>query len=412
MKMVKMALFLFIFVIVAALLASTIYYHNYTPKKLNIKPDEKALAFYRETYDDARALFRSNSDALAKRFNSVEKTMFKLPSKTDNDLSVDLLYIPAQKIKKGLVIISSGVHGVEGNVGSALQAMLMQEFMTDEMLADTGFLFIHGINPYGFKYVRRTTENNIDLNRNCLASPELYQTKNEDYPQVIELINPQGKVKTRSMENIFFHLRSIKKIATASMPVLRQAVLQGQYEYPQGLYYGGAKPESQIVSVTPFIKKYSSGYRVVLNLDLHTGYGENGTAHLFTNPVTNPEVRQMMDKVFEGYKFDWGDTSDFYTITGDFTGYVGKIIDAKYLPMGIEYGTLDSQNTFGSIISLQRTLLENQGYHHGYASEADERRVKEMFREMYYPSCTAWRTKVILDTKEMLTSALNKFKKL
>jgi len=63
------------------------------------------------------------------------------------------------------------------------------------------------------------------------------------------------------------------------MPVLRQAVLQGQYEYPKGLYYGGSKPEPQIVSVSSFIVKYSAGYPLVMNIDLHTGYGKNGTAH-------------------------------------------------------------------------------------------------------------------------------------
>ncbi len=412
MKTVKIVLILFAAVIFVALSLSTFYYNNYSPKKLNVEPDSEALAFYKETYEEARDLFRSNSDLIAKKFKGVEKVMFKVPSKSDSDLSVDLLYIPAQKAKKGLVIVSSGIHGVEGYVGSALQAMLMKEFMNDEMLDDTGFLFIHGMNPYGFKYTRRTTENNVDLNRNSSKRPELYQTKNTGYPAVTDLINPEGKVKTRTAGNIFFHLRAIRKIISASMPVLRQAVLQGQYEYPKGLYYGGSKPEPQIVSVSSFIVKYSAGYPLVMNVDLHTGYGENGTAHLFTNPVQNPEVWAMMKKVFEGYKIDWGDTAGFYTVTGDFTGYLAKIIKAKYLPMAIEYGTLDSQATFGSINSLHRTLLENQGFNYGYASDADRERVNKMFREMYYPSSPAWRTKVIGDTREIMKSALKNFKAL
>jgi len=70
-----------------------------------------------------------------------------------------MLYIPALKNKNGLIIISSGVHGVEGFTGSAVQHMMMEEFMTDENMASTGFLFIHGMNPYGFKNNRRVTEN-------------------------------------------------------------------------------------------------------------------------------------------------------------------------------------------------------------------------------------------------------------
>jgi hypothetical protein len=412
MKIFKIVLVSLAVLICAILLISTINYNYYSPKKLSVAPDSEALAFYKETYDEARDLFRSNSGLLAQKLKGVEKAMFKVPSKEDNDLSVDLLYVPAQKAKKRLVIISSGTHGIEGYVGSAIQAMLMKEFMQAEILDDTGFLFIHGLNPYGFKYIRRTTENNVDLNRNCSATPELYQTKNTGYPAVTDLINPEGKVKTRTAGNIFFHLRSIKKIISASMPVLRQAVLQGQYEYPKGLYYGGSKPEPQIVSVSPFIVKYSAGYPLVMNIDLHTGYGKNGTAHLFPNPASNPEISAMMEKVFGGYKIDWGDTAGFYTVTGDFTGYLSKIIRAKYLPMVFEYGTLDSQTTFGSINSLHRTLLENQGFNYGYASEADRERVKKMFREMYYPSSEAWRTKVIQDTREIMNSALNNFKAL
>jgi hypothetical protein len=412
MKIVKIGLITFAALIICAVALSTFYYNYYSPKKIKIEPDSTAMSYYKKTYDDARALFRFNSDSLIAGFKGAEKSMFKVPSKKDNDLTVDLLYIPAQKTRKRLIIVSSGIHGVEGFVGSAVQAMLMKEFMTDDMLSHTGFLFIHGMNPYGFKYIRRTTENNVDLNRNSSNTADLYQTKNTGYPAVTDLINPEGEAKTRTFSNIFFHLRSIKKIISASMPVLRQAVLQGQYEYPKGVYYGGAKPEPQIVSVAPYIVKYSAGYPLIMNIDLHTGYGENGTAHLFPNPVKNPEIKAMMEKAYDGYRIDWGDSGNFYTVTGDFTGYMGKLVKGTYLPMLIEYGTLDSQTTMGSINSLHRTLLENQGFNNGYASEADRERVVKKFRKMYYPSSPAWKTKVINDTRVMLKKVFQNLKTL
>jgi hypothetical protein len=265
------------------------------------------------------------------------------------------------------------------------------------------------MNPYGFKNNRRVTENNVDLNRNSSADNVLYKTINSGYPAVIDLINPQGKVNTYSADNIFFELRAIGKIARASMPVLRQAILQGQYQFPAGVYYGGTAAEPQIKNIAPFIKKYSTGYPFVMNIDLHTGYGERGTLHLFPNPADN-KIKALTEKIFQGYNIDWGDGKDFYTTTGDFPGYLEKLITGStYIPMTFEYGTLNSQTTIGSIKSLQTTILENQGFNFGYKSDQDKIAVEKNFREMYFPSSPAWRTKVIADSRVITKDFLKQF---
>ena len=121
----------------------------------------------------------------------------------------------------------------------------------------------------------------------------------------------------------------------------------------------------------------------------------------------------MMEKVFDGYRIDWGDSKDFYTVTGDFPGHLEKIITTgAFLPMTFEYGTLDSQTTVGSIKSLQTTILENQGFNFGYKSDKDKNEVEKNFREMYFPSSPAWRTKVIKDSRIMTEKALKQFREL
>jgi hypothetical protein len=79
--------------------------------------------------------------------------------------------------------------------------------------------------------------------------------------------------------------------------------------------------------------------------------------------------------------------------------------------MPIEYGTLDSQKTFGSIRSLHNMILENQGFHHGYKNERAEARIKKAYREMFYPSDKAWRSKAIGDAKRMLELMLERLGK-
>ena len=413
MKILKIVLITVLVLIIAGLTWATISYNLYSPKEVNTPPDKADLKYFRESYEKSRDAFRTEAKSLAGKYKAASQASFNVPSKNDKDLTVDMLYIPALKNKKGLIIISSGVHGVEGFTGSAVQRMMMEEFMTNENLASTGFLFIHGMNPYGFKNSRRVTGNNIDLNRNSSPTDELYKTKNTGYPAVMDLINPQESVNTASVGNIFFELRAIRKIISAGMPVLRQAILQGQYEFPKGIFYGGSAPEPQIKSVTPFIKKFSTGYPLVMNIDLHTGYGERGTLHLFPDSIKDKKIRAMMEKVFDGYRIDWGDSKDFYTVTGDFPGHIGKIITpGAFLPMSFEYGTLDSQTTVGSIKSLHTTILENQGVNFGYKSDKNKAEVEKNFREMYFPSSPAWRTKVIKDSRIMTKKALQQFREL
>jgi hypothetical protein len=194
------------------------------------------------------------------------------------------------------------------------------------------------------------------------------------------------------------------------MRTLRQAVLQGQYQYEKGVYFGGKELEPSIKIVTPFIKNIAQNYAMVFNIDLHTGYGKRGTMHLFPNPIRDEKKKEKLENIFSGIPIDWGDDDDFYTVTGDFTSYVGQIIPEKYyLPMTFEFGTLDSQVTMGSIKSLHNVILENQGVHFGYKSKKDEEVVKNRYLEGYYPSSRFWRSKAIIDARKVLLQAIKRY---
>ena len=114
--------------------------------------------------------------------------------------------------------------------------------------------------------------------------------------------------------------------------------------------------------------------------------------------------------MFEGRAIDWGSGKDFYTVTGDVTGWIGALRrSGPHLPALFEYGTLDSQTTLGAIKSLQISVLENQGFQHGWASAADQARVAQDYREMFNPSSPAWRTKVIADSRALLARAMAQY---
>jgi len=373
-----------------------------------VAPDSQALAYFVDDYAGARAAFLADGDTLAQRFANAERFAIPVGSRQGTpELFVDGLYVPAQQSPKRLLILSSAVHGVEGPTGSAVTRLFMQEFMNDALLADTGVLLLHALNPWGFAEQRRFTENNVDLNRNAATTEALYQTQNAGYPVVDPLINPGGPADLGAWQHRLFLLRSVAQIARHGMPVLRQAVLQGQYEVPRGIYYGGKALEPQLAALAPRLATILEQYPLSMGIDLHTGYGARGQLHVFLNPPENPRVREGLEAVFAGQNIDWGSGADFYTVTGDVAGWIGALRKSgAHLPAVFEYGTMDSQATLGAVKSLHITVLENQGAQHGYASATDEARIKHDYREMFNPSSAAWRTKVIHDSRAMLGQVL------
>ena len=224
------------------------------------------------------------------------------------------------------------------------------------------------------------------------------------------MLNPDGKTNTGSLKNKFFMLVAINKLLQESKAALRQAILQGQYEHKKGLYFGGDNFEPQLSVLGEVFQNLSKDYETVFNIDLHTGYGERGTAHLFPNPIEDLKVKSTLENIFDGYEINWGDSDDFYTINGSFTDYIGKLLPDKfYLPMLLEYGTLNSQTTIGSVKSLHNMILENQGAQFGYKSTNDSLKVKHSFMEMYNPSSKKWRTKIILDSKIILEQTMKNY---
>lgn len=370
---------------------------------------ESNLIFFNDSYEEARKDFRIKSDELLTRYPGTKKMNILVESNIDTNLTIDLCYIPGSEKADRIIILNSGIHGVEGFVGSAVQLYFMDNYINSELLEKTSVLLIHSLNPYGFKYARRVTENNVDLNRNSDIDKKLYQTKNEGYSKVFDLINPKGKAIPGSMANRFFFIKAIKEIAKKSMPVLRQAVLQGQYEFPEGLYYGGNDFESQIKNLVPIIDTICNPYEMVFAIDLHTGYGERGKLHLFPNPVEE-SVKKRMEYIFEGFQIDWGDSDDFYTITGDFVSYIGKINHDKIsIPMVFEFGTMNSQTTLGSLKSIHIMILENQCEQYGFSSDEDFKKIKKDLIEMYYPTSNAWKSNVIDQTKILFDNSLKRF---
>ncbi len=410
-KILKVILYSLIGIIVAGLLFLHISYHAFSPADKGVAVDRNNLVYFQESYEDCRQAFLTEAKTVAAIYDHSEIFSIRVPSQIDQELYIDFLYIPPIRDSSRLLILSSAVHGAEGFTGSAVQQMFLKELLSDEVLSEMGVLMMHAVNPYGFKYERRCTENNVDLNRGSEIDPALFETGNEGYLALNSMLNPEGKVSEKSLRNRFFYMVTISKMLKESMSVLRQAILQGQYEVPDGVYFGGLDFEPQIDSLRRILPEIFSPYESILALDLHTGYGSRRVLHLFPNAIDDAEIKAKTEAVFEGQHIDWGDSGDFYEISGGFAStFLGKLNpEAQYLYMVFEWGTNDSEKTFGSIKSLQKIINENQGYHYGYKNDRQEQKIKKQSLELYYSDSEAWRSEVLRSGREMLTLALKTY---
>jgi predicted deacylase len=371
--------------------------------------DTANLGFFRDTWEEARTQFLDLSARTKQLSPASESGTLTIPSTLDGELPIDWLYVPAVGMQRKLVIVSSGVHGAEGYAGSAVQALMLREYLPVARRDTTAFLFIHGINAYGFKHGRRFTENNVDLNRNAPISPSIYTTPNPGYAGLDDFLNPIGPVNLSSLAYSTFDLRMAWQVASKGKSNFAQASLGGQYQFPKGIFYGGSAPEPQYVELEKLITRLQGPCSFVVGIDLHTGVGRRSYMHLMTNPSSGDEYKETVESLFVDHPLDWPDApgGDFYQTSGDFATWIETMARPRQaVGMTVEFGTLDSQTTAGAIKSMRTMISENQGHWNGYERTEDERRVNEDVREMFFPASRVWRSEVIRQARETLFNTL------
>jgi predicted deacylase len=364
-------------------------------------------------YESSRARFRSEAANLAAGYPNAERHEIEVGAER---LTVDTLFLPATRLPRALVILTSGNHGPEGFVGSALQTLFIREVLPKLDHERTGVFLVHALNPWGFKHGRRGTENNVNLNRNFDVDRSLFDTPNPEYDRLVPLLEPDQKVCKFEFpaKDLLVEMLLKKEVTQQS---LTEAIGMGQYRSPRGLNFGGQAFESQTLAITEILRRIAAPYPAILHIDLHTGLGERGVLHAMTKDTLNEVSRAAQAKLFANpadrnhYEVTPPDAEGFYDIHGDYTNLLGKLFpedDRIILPITAEFGTV-GKGLQGKIRTINRLVLENQGHFHGYADQAQELRVKRRFRELFFPSDPKWRAKTIRDGRYFLDIVVRRF---
>lgn len=357
------------------------------------KPD---TAYFKNTYEECDKDFTQQFFRIKKNFPKAEIHEFQY-----SEGRIKSYFFPAAKEQKNLLVMISGIHGIEGFTGSAVQRWLLDQKINTEK---TAILMVHGFNLYGFKNFRRVNENNIDLNRNFVLARAQFTQQDEAYAKLNTFLNPEHKADLNFLSPSIFIFKSLINIAKYSLESLRSSILRGQYTFPKGIFYGGDKTQIQHILLSDLVQTFMKPYKKIFLVDLHTGYGERGRLHLLTGKAAHPNSARLL-KIFNADEIDFADKKKFYQVEGEmlsyFTNKIRLAVDAEITSVTFEYGTLDSQKTLGSIESLRRVILENQN-HHYRSSEQTEQKIKTLYREMFYPSDQTWREAVLERTAEKM----------
>lgn len=367
------------------------------------------LDLFPKNYEDARERFI----ALCEKVPGPKSiASWAVPSVLGENLTVDTLYLPSTQKAKTLFVIISGVHGLEAYAGHAIQAMALTELLPSVDRAKAGFFFIHSLNPFGFKHHRRGTEGSVNLNRNCSAHPALYQVKNAESLRLSDRFVPKKPVDSERC----LLMQKMRKDGTriffddVSLDDFIKGVGLGQFESPEGLEFGGFKPEPQIQKMTETLRTIMQAYDDIILFDLHTGLGERTRLHLLTGDVegcVDPGLFNELFKVEEDrpvYAFTPAESEGFYQTHGATNNIFPELAQSgqRICAMTMEFGTL-GHDLDAQLESLNQWLLEHQGSLYGYARPELGEKVRADYLEKFFPRDPAWRRQVLVTSREFLS---------
>lgn len=299
------------------------------------------------------------------------------------DLTTDsaLLKSPTRGSSRRLFVATSGLHGVEGFTGSAIQLALIDDW-TDKR-PDYDLLLIHGVNPFGFHFKRRVNRDHIDLNRNALlpGAPR----DNPSYDRIRHLFNPGQPLAQNRLKQAWLMTRILGHAAVSKRTV-KEAFLSGQFADTSGPFYGGEHIADEVTNVASVIEDCVQDYDIVAHFDLHTGYGIRGQMHLLCH---NNDSRQSWLNL--GFMPEPEEDGADYQMNGNLLAFVEhRLKKAKpsllYRSVLLEFGTMGMELR-KQLESMRIMIVDNSmGTIHDPSEE---------FCEMFNPSCPRWRNDVV-----------------
>ena len=366
--------------------------------------------YFYNSYDEIRSHLKERVEKL--RANGVTVEVSEYAVNESDNLYIDNIYLPSANEKKNLIVLTTGVHGMEGYIGSVMLDVFFEEIYPTLDTENTGILVVANVNPYGMKYMRRYNENNVDLNRNFIIDWNGFDlSSNKDYPEVKEFLQPEGKIGNAFWHEAEFYLNLAKEALTKGADKVSDALLTGQYEYPQGVYYGGNGDEISTAYLKGVFNDCLDGeYENIVHIDIHSGYGPRYNMVIFNSVYETMTEAETKEAFGYDYVISY-DSESFYATTGDTTDYFYRLAESKESEKDLfstcfEFGTI-GDSFMDSILSLKYTVDENRQHWYPTENKIASEIVSENYAELFYPTEKEWREKTVADFKTAAEGVLD-----
>ncbi len=353
-----------------------------------------APSAFAQSYAEARAKFIAAAEAAGL---DIESHAHPMVGRDGEALAMDVVR-QGPMDAAGVLILSSACHGVEGYCGSGAQVALLRDAAWQQAVRDSGVtvLYIHALNPYGFSWWRRTTHENVDLNRNFHDFSRALP-RNTAYDDIAHLLVPAQwppSAELQAAEDAY--------LARYGFKAWQAAVSGGQHDHPQGLFYGGRNPTWSQQTLRRVLRDHGRRCARLGWIDFHTGLGPNGHGERIFACRNDAAALQRA-------KAWWGDdvTSiyDGSSASALLTGLMwlaayDECPLADYTGIALEYGTVPISE--GLLALRADQWLEN----HPEAGAPQREAIKRTLRDAFYTDTEGWKRRIVEQAEDAARQAL------
>lgn len=357
-----------------------------------------ANACFAPTYAEARSKFLQ---AAADAGLAVESRRCAERGLQGEELAMDVAREGEPNASK-LLVLTSACHGVEGFCGSGVQVATLRdaEFRRQAREAGVAVLYVHALNPWGFSYFGRATQENVDLNRNFNDFGQALPV-NAGYRELHELLIPEQWPPTAE------NGAAIQRYVAEGGPRRYQAAVSGgQYEFADGLFFGGQASTWSNRTFREVLRAHGRRAARIAWIDIHTGLGPTGVGErIFAardDAATLARARAWWDgggRTPVTSIYDGSSTSPF--LTGlMFNAFYEECPQAEYTGLAMEYGTVPV------LEGLHALRGEQWLRRHPDAPQPLADAIRAKVFEAFYTDTDQWREEILAQGRESLVQAV------
>ena len=298
-----------------------------------------------------------------------------------------------------VVLVSSGLHGVEGHAGSGLQHLLVDSGRLERLAPGLAVVLIHAVNPYGHAWSRRVDHDNIDVNRNFVDGPDL--PANPGYAAVDPILNPTEL----DPDDRSFLDELLAWWAEVGDQVAFSTISGGQYTHPRGVQFGGTHASWSRRALESIWSEQLVGATEAVALDLHTGLGPLGRQTVFQTADADEPGAVVGAGWFDEwiYRSNRSNPVDHGLLGPGFDAWAsqGDTPDVRTNTFVLEFGTHDP--TQG--VTVFRA--DNWLHQHGDPTSAIGERIRSEVRDFFFVDDEGWRGEVAEQGLDAIHRALD-----